>query len=59
MVNNQASDLIGKPKANLITITQKALESINNGRKMIGIFFGFASVFDTVWHKGLVYKLVE
>ena len=44
---------------NIFHLTQKALETLNRGKKMCAIFFDVASAFDKVWHDGLVYKLIE
>ena len=44
---------------NIFFLTQKALESINRGKKMCSIFFDIASAFDKVWHKGLLLKLIN
>ena len=44
---------------NILFLTQKALESTNRGKKMCTIFFDIASAFDKVWHKGLLFKLIN
>ena len=44
---------------NIFHLTQKALETVNRGKKMCTIFFDIASAFDKVWHNGLLYKLIQ
>jgi hypothetical protein len=46
-------------KDNIFYLTQKAIESINRGKKMCTIFFDIASAFDKVWHDGLIFKLMK
>ena len=44
---------------NLLFFTQKISESINKGKKTVGIFFDISKAFDKVWHVGLLYKLIK
>ncbi len=44
---------------NIFFLTQKALESMNRGKKLCSIFFDIASAFDKVWHNGLICKLIK
>ena len=44
---------------NLIFLTQKVAETLNRSKKVIAIFFDIAKAFDSVWHKGLIHKLME
>ena len=44
---------------NLIFFTQKISESLNKGKKAVGIFFDISKAFDKVWHQGLIYKLYK
>jgi hypothetical protein len=46
-------------KDNIFFLTQKAIESLNRGKKLCTIFFDIASAFDKVWHDGLIYKLIK
>ena len=46
-------------KDNIFFLTQKAVESLNRGKKMCTVFFDIASAFDKVWHDGLIYKLIN
>jgi hypothetical protein len=46
-------------KDNIFCLTQKAIETLNRGKKMCTIFFDIASAFDKVWHDGLIYKLIK
>jgi hypothetical protein len=46
-------------KDNLLALIQKSLEATSMGKKVNAIFFDIASAFDKVWHKGLIYKLVQ
>jgi hypothetical protein len=41
-------------KDNIFFLTQKAIESLNRGKKLCTIFFDIASAFDKVWHDGLI-----
>jgi len=43
---------------NIFFLSQKALESLNRGKKMFTIYFDIASAFDKVWHNRLLYKLI-
>ena len=42
---------------NLTFFTQKLSETINRGKKALGIFFDISKAFDKVWHNGLLFKL--
>ena len=44
---------------NLVFFTQKISETINRGKKAMGIFFDISKAFDKVWHKGLLKKLID
>ena len=46
-------------KDNIFFLTQKAIETLNRGKRMCTIFFDIASAFDKVWHDGLIYKLIK
>ena len=46
-------------KDNIFNITQKVMESFNRGKKVCCIFFDISAAFDKVWHKGLIYKLIN
>jgi len=44
---------------NLVFFTQKISETINRGKKALGIFFDISKAFDKVWHNGLLKKLID
>jgi hypothetical protein len=46
-------------KDNIFFLTQKAIETLNRGKRMCTIFFDIASAFDKVWHDGVIYKLIK
>ena len=46
-------------KDNIFHLTQKAIESLNRGKRMCTILFDIASAFDKVWHEGLIFKLIK
>lgn len=41
-------------KDNIFFLTQKAIETLNRGKRMCTIFFDIASAFDKVWHDGVI-----
>ena len=46
-------------KDNLFFLTQKVSESLIRKKNVCCIFFYIAAAFDKVWHKGLLYKLID
>ena len=46
-------------KDNIFFLTQKAIETLNRGKRMCTIFFDIASAFDKVQHDGVIYKLIK
>ena len=44
---------------NLVFLSQKITESFSRGKKVLAFFFDIQAAFDTVWHNGLVYKLIQ
>ena len=44
---------------NLVYLAQKIAENINRGQKLLCIFFDIEKAFDNVWHKGLIWKLMN
>jgi len=46
-------------KDNIFQLTQKVSETFNRKKKLCCIFFDIAAAFDKVWHKGLIYKLIQ
>jgi hypothetical protein len=46
-------------KDNIFHLTQKAIETLNRGKRMCTILFDIASAFDKVWHEGLIFKLIK
>lgn len=44
---------------NIFYLVQKAAESFARKKKLLCIFFDFASAFDKVWHNGLIFKLIQ
>jgi len=44
---------------NLIFLSQKVAEAFERKKKIVSFFFDIQGAFDTVWHDGLVYKLIE
>jgi exonuclease III len=44
---------------NLLFLTQKIAECFSRGKKCLGIFFDIAKAFDKVWHKGLIFKMID
>ncbi|CAF0990615.1 unnamed protein product [Brachionus calyciflorus] len=46
-------------KDNLVHLIQKIIESFNRKKKVCTILFDIASAFDKVWHKGLIYKMID
>ncbi len=58
IVKQQSGFRNGKGAAdNLIFFTKKISESLNKGKRAVGIFFDISKAFDKVWHQGLIYKL--
>ena len=43
---------------NLVGLSQIIGETLNRGKKVCAIMFDIAKAFDTVWHNGLIYKLM-
>jgi hypothetical protein len=46
-------------KDTIFFLTQKAIETLNRGKRMCTIFFDIALASDKVWHEGLIYKLIK
>jgi len=46
---------VGQPRI----LAQKIAENINRGQKLLCIFFDIEKAFDNVWHKGLIWKLMN
>jgi hypothetical protein len=46
-------------KDNIIVLIQKITESFNRKKKVFGVFFDIAAAFDKVWHKGLIFKMIN
>jgi hypothetical protein len=44
---------------NLVYLTQKVSETFCRGKKVCAVFFDITKAFDSVWHKGLLYKLIK
>ena len=44
---------------NLVFLTQKISETINRGKKALGILFDISKAFDKVQHNGLLKKLID
>ena len=42
----------------LLLITHEMYKSFDNGLDVCGVFLDISKVFDKVWHKGLIYKLI-
>ena len=43
----------------LLSITHEIYQSFDNGFEVRGIFLDISKAFDTVWHKGLIFKLKQ
>jgi hypothetical protein len=40
-------------------MSQTIQESFNRKKKVLAVFFDISQAFDKVWHKGLLFKLIE
>ena len=43
----------------LLSITHDIYQSLDQGYEVRGVFLDISKAFDKVWHKGLIYKLVQ
>jgi hypothetical protein len=57
--NNKLDSENSGKRDNIFYINQKAVESVNRGKKICSIFFYIASAFDTFWHNGVIGKMLE
>ena len=44
---------------NLLFLSQKTSEAYNQGKKVVAVFYDVDGAFDSVWHAGLIKKLVD
>jgi hypothetical protein len=44
---------------NLVFLSQKIAEAFNQTQKVVSLFFDIEAAFDSVWHDGLIFKLIK